>query len=114
MTSTIELFTSPTCPHCPPAKMLAQKVAKERDDVKVVETSVATKQGSKRAKTLNVMSVPTVFVKGPEFDRIGFRGLPPKDKLVEAIDISLGLKEWEEPKGFFERIKEKIPINIKW
>ena len=114
MTVKIEVFTSPTCPHCPSAKMLAMQVQKERDDVKVIETSTATKQGSRRADLMNVMSVPTLFVKGPHFDRIGFRGTPSKDKLLEAIDISLGLKEWEKPKTFVEKIKNKIPIKIRW
>lgn len=114
MTTKIEVFTSPTCPYCPSAVKLAKEVEKERDEVKVIEQSTATKEGNRRAKLLNVMSVPTVFVKGPEFDRIGFRGTPPKDKLLEAIDISLGLKEWEPPKSFLEKLKEKIPINIKW
>lgn len=118
MTAKIEVFTSPTCPHCPSAVNLAKEIAKERDDVKVELTSTATNHGSKRARTLDVMSVPTTFVTGPEFDRIGFRGLPKKSSLIDAIDISLGLKSWEETvknnKSIFQKIKEKIPIKIKF
>ena len=114
MVVTIEVFTSPTCPHCSHAKNLAVQVAKECEDVKVVETSTATSKGSRRARMLNVMSVPSVFVKGPEFDRIGFRGLPPKSRLVDAVKISKGIKKWEEKKSFSERLREKIPIKIKW
>jgi|FLOH01.1.fsa_nt_gi thioredoxin 1 len=114
MISKIEVFTSPTCPHCPSALNLAKQIEKERSDVKVIETSSISSQGRKRAQMYNVMSVPTVFVNGPHFDRIGFRGTPPKSKLLEAIDISLGLKEWTEPKSFIERIKEKIPLKIKF
>ncbi|MFH1590188.1 MAG: glutaredoxin domain-containing protein [archaeon] len=114
MTVKIELFTSPTCPHCPSAKNLTYQVGKEVEGVKVVETSTATKQGSKRARSMDVMSVPTIFVTGPEFERIGFRGTPSKSRLLDAIAISNGEKKWEEPKSFMEKLKEKIPIKIKF
>lgn len=114
MTVKIEIFTSPTCPNCPPAKNLVYQISKEVDDVKVVEMSTATKQGSRRAQSLHVMSVPTIFVTGPEFDRMGFRGLPPKQGLLDAIAIAKGEKKWEEPKSFMQKLKEKIPIKIKF
>ncbi len=115
MTVTIEIFTSPTCPHCPPAKKLALQVAKERadDNVKVVETSIMTKEGSEKAQSLGVFGVPAIFVKGPKFDRMGFRGLPPKQKLLDSIDIGLGKKEWKESKSLLQSIKEKLP-KVKW
>jgi len=31
--SKIEVFTSPTCPHCPSAVKLAKELEQERDDV---------------------------------------------------------------------------------
>ena len=119
MAAKIEVFTSPTCPHCPSAVNLARQIEKERDDVKMVISSMATNQGSRRAKMLNVMSVPTLFVTGPGTEeRIGFRGLPPKTRLLDAVDISLGIKSWEdiqkENKGLFQRLKEKIPIKIRF
>lgn len=110
MTVKIEVFTSPTCPHCPSAVMLAQNVAKERADVKVVISSTATSEGSKRARLMDVMTVPTIFVKGSEFDRIGFRGTPPKSKLLDAVDISLGIKSWpdkSDSKSFLQKIRER-------
>lgn len=110
----IEIFTSPTCPNCPPAKNLVREIEKEVDDVKVVEFSTATKQGLKRAQSLHVFSVPTIFVTGPEFDRIGFRGLPPRQRLLDSIAIAKGEKEWEEPKSLMQKLKEKILIKTKF
>lgn len=114
MTVKIEIFTSPTCPNCPSAKNLVREIGKEIDDVKVVETTTATKQGSRRARSLNIMSVPTIFVTGPEFGRIGFRGLPPRQRLLDAIAIAKGEKKWEEPKSLMQKLKEKIPIKTKF
>lgn len=103
--SKIEVFTSPTCPHCPTALRLAKEVESERDDVKVIETSTGTQQGHRRAEQFNIMTVPTVFVKGPKHDIIGFRGPPMKKELLHAIDISLGLSKLPEKKqGFLSRI----------
>jgi thioredoxin 1 len=111
----IEVFTSPRCPHCHPALDLAKQIEKERDDVKVIELNTATPHGSRKARQLSIMAVPTIFVKGPSYPQdIGFRGLPSKKGLLKAIDISLGKAEWEEKKGFLKSIAEKIPIKIKW
>ncbi|MCK5282128.1 MAG: thioredoxin family protein [Nanoarchaeota archaeon] len=111
----IEVFTSPTCPHCHPALNLAKQIEKERDDVKVTELSTATPHGHRKAQQMEVMSVPTTFVTGSEYpQKIAFRGLPSKKGLLKAVDISLGKAEWEEPKGFFRSLLEKLPIKIKW
>ena len=105
----IEVFTSPTCPHCHPALNLAKEIEKERDDVKVTEFSTATPQGRRKARQMEVTALPTIFVKGPSYPQnIGFRGLPSKKGLLKAIDISLGKAEWEEPKGFFKSLLEKF------
>lgn len=111
----IQVFTSPTCPHCHPALNLAKQIEKERDDVKVTELSTATPHGHRKAKQLGVIALPTIFVRGPAYPQdIGFKGLPSKKGLLKAIDISLGLAKWEEKKGFLKSIIEKLPIKIKW
>ena len=105
----IYVFTSPTCPHCPAALDLAKQIEKERADVKVTEFSTATPHGSRKARQMGVMAVPAVFVRGPVYPHnIGFRGLPSKKGLLKAIDISLGKAEWEEKKGFLQRLWERF------
>jgi len=111
----IEVFTSPTCPHCHGAVKLAKEIEKERDDVRAVETSTITGYGRRRSKNLGIMALPTTIVKGPGYQgNIGFKGLPSKKGLLKAIDISLGKAEWGESKGFLKRLLEKLPIKIKW
>ncbi len=103
--SKIEVFTSPTCPHCPTALKLAKEIEATRDDVKVIETSTGTQAGHRRAEQFNIMTVPTVFVKGPKHDIIGFRGPPMRKELIHAVDISLGLSSLPEKKqGFLNKI----------
>jgi len=106
MRATVEVFTSPTCPHCPSAKKLAHEVAKEMDDVVVKEMSTATHEGSRKAKRYGIMSVPTIIITGPASpEPIGLRGTPPKKGLIKAINISLGKDKWKEKKkGFFSRL----------
>ena len=95
--SRIEIFTSPTCPHCPGALELAREVEREREDVEVVELSTLSEEGRTKAQEFGVMSVPTIFVKGPKHGEIlGFRGAPSKERLIKAVEISLGLKKAEE------------------
>jgi small redox-active disulfide protein 1 len=102
----IEVFTSPTCPHCPAAKKIAQKVASNREDVKVVETSTYTKDGQHRAREFDVRSVPTLFVTSQDNpDRIAFVGVPGENQLNRMIDISLGKEEWPKQEGMMDKIK---------
>lgn len=111
MTKTkIQVFTSPTCPHCPGAMKIAKEVSKERDDVFVEELSTATPEGSKKAMQFQISTVPTVFVKGPMHNQIlAITGVPSKEKLNELIDISQGKKEIEKEKeGFLRSFWGKI------
>ena len=117
MKAKIEVFTSPTCPHCPSAIRLAKELASERDDVRVIESSLAIGKNRKRAERLGVMSTPTLFITGPAIQhRIGFRGTPSKKSLIKAVNIALGLEEMEEPEPVGEKIKrflkEKLKIKV--
>ena len=106
--SEIMVFTSPTCPHCLLALNLAKQIKKERN-VKVIEVNTATPHGQEKAKQMGIMAVPTIFVKGPAYPQvIGLKGLPSKKGLLKVVDISLGIEEWEESKGFFKNLFSKI------
>lgn len=103
------VFTSPTCPHCPQAKEIAMGVAKERDDVALKQ--VVSGMGGSNAlfKKFDVMSVPTIIIKGPGYSRnIGLRGTQPAATLHKYLDKALGLETREEEasakKGFFSRL----------
>ena len=110
----IELFTSPTCPHCSTARNMLNELSKQREDILVYEHSIATQDGSERAKNMEVMSVPTLFLKGPlSKETVGFKGTPVTDKMNEEIDKALGISKIEESdnKGFFDKIKNMFVSN---
>ena len=110
----IEVLTSPTCPFCPQALRVARELSKEKAGIKVIETSTGTKDGSRRAEQNKVRSVPTLFIKGSAFpDRIGYVGVPAKEKLAKMVNIALGEEEWIEEKkeSIFSRLS-KIKIKL--
>ena len=107
----IEVYTSPTCPHCPSAVALVNEISKERDDVKVKIYSLAESEGSRRANRLGIMATPTILVKGKcSNGYIGFRGTPSRKALINAIDKALCLvKEKEKKKsGFLSAFKKLL------
>ena len=80
----IEVFTSPTCPHCPMALEMAQVLASRVSDIdiRVEEISTAIPQGMAKAAMYNVQAVPMVFVNGKK----AFTGAPPTlEALHEAV-----------------------------
>ena len=80
----IEVFTSPTCPHCPMALEMAQVLASRVPDIdiRVEEISTAEPQGFAKAAMYNVQAVPMVFVNGKK----AFTGAPPTlEALHEAV-----------------------------
>jgi len=112
MKAKIEIFTSPTCPYCPRAVSVAQELKKERDDIKIIETSTYSAKGQKRARMLGVRSVPTMFITGPAYpDRIGYVGAPSKSRLNQMVNIALGIEEWKQPESLWSKLK-KIKIKI--
>jgi glutaredoxin len=109
----IEVFTSPTCPFCPGAVKVAEELAKDMPGIKVVETSMGTEKGRKRAQNNDVRSVPTLFITGTGYpDRIGYVGAPSKDKLKKMVNIATGNEKWEEPVSFFARLTKRLKIKI--
>lgn len=60
----IEVFTSPTCPHCPRALEMARQLAMQMQGIQVVELSTATPAGYAKATLYGVKAVPTIFISG--------------------------------------------------
>lgn len=93
------LFTSMTCPNCPPAKDIFAQVKKERDDVELHHLPTHTPQGAQLAKQFGIMSVPTFVFYGPGHDKpMGLVGVQSKDILNKYIDIALGKRKLDPPK----------------
>ena len=107
MIAKIMLFTNQTCPHCNNAREVLKKL--DRDDFKVREISTSSPDGSKIAQQYGIMSVPTVFVKGPEHPEIiGLKGVPSEKELNKSIDVCLGKDKFkQDKKGFFRKLFKK-------
>lgn len=104
----VYLFTSPTCPHCPSAKRFIHSFKSVRDDFDLIEYSTITKEGQKKARQFDVMSVPTFIIKGPGYNgNIGFRGVQSNGSMNKYIDVALGKNSIEESKT------EKKPFGFR-
>ncbi len=97
MKSKVLLFTSPTCPNCPPAKKFIKELSEERKDFSYEEISTFLPEAQKLAKKYEIRAVPTFIIKGPGYEHnIGYAGLPSKKKFNELLDLSMGKKKKEE------------------
>lgn len=76
----IRVFTHPTCATCPTAIQMVQRLAAEDSQVEMKLVSLATANGREIAKSLNVMSLPTILV-----NETRFVGVPKWDDLLEAV-----------------------------
>ncbi|MGM5484830.1 MAG: thioredoxin family protein [Nanobdellota archaeon] len=108
MKAKVEVFTSPTCPHCPSAVKVAKEITAGREDAETEEMSVATNEGRSKAQKYGIMSTPTLIINGPEHpEPIGMTGTPSRNGLSKAINISLGRERWEEKKkGLFDKFMD--------
>jgi len=108
----VYLFTSPTCPHCPPAKKFIHEFKKERDDFVLREMSTATKEGNKKARKFGVMSVPTFIIQGNGYPQpIGLRGVQSAKSMNKYLDLSYGLEKEEKKFSLRDKLKEGIKIG---
>ena len=103
------LFTSQTCPNCPPAKKEFEKLREQRTDVELHELQTQTPKGQRLAKKFGIMSVPTYIFYGPGHDTpMGLVGSQSVDTLSKYVDKALGKKSpKKEGKGFFAKIFNK-------
>ncbi len=69
----LELFTSPTCPHCPAAKRVAENVVRQMDGALLIERDVSTPEGGQAAASYGVQGVPTIVVNG-KYKMVGVPG----------------------------------------
>lgn len=100
------VFSSPTCPHCPTAKAIAQEFAENRDDVLFKDVLSGTAGAQKLFKKFEVVSVPTIVIRGPGYPHnIGLRGAQGKDVLTKYVNMALGRETpVEDKQGFWSRL----------
>lgn len=79
----VEVFTSPTCPHCPGAVMAADEARKQlgdKIDVKVVD--VSDNENVQRAMDYGISAVPTIVIDG----NVEFVGAPSIPDLIARLE----------------------------
>ncbi|CEG13646.1 hypothetical protein MSIBF_A4390004 [groundwater metagenome] len=91
----IEVFTSPTCTHCPAAvkatKELFRKHEELKKDVTWKEMSTGTPAGYNKARTYGISSVPTIILTNLKTnERFGVGGAPNDKKYIDMIYNALG------------------------
>ena len=107
--ATIYLFSSPTCPHCPPAKAFAEDYVKSRDDVSLIQLNTATHEGQRKAASFNIMSVPTFIIKGDNYpENIGLKGIQSKKTMDKYVDIATGKKDLKKEQSKRSTREKKI------
>jgi glutaredoxin len=110
----VYLFTSPTCPHCPPAKKFMQSFKSIRDDFDFIELSTASDEGHRKAEKYDVMSVPTYIIVGTGHPTpIGLRGVQNNTTMNKYLDIAVGKKSIEDYRKptFREKFKDGLKIG---
>jgi len=55
----IELFTSPTCPYCPKAKEIAERIVKELPNALLIERDVTVNENAEIARKYGIQGVPS-------------------------------------------------------
>lgn len=108
----VYLFTSPTCPNCPPAKKFMENFKGQRDDFVYHDISTASPKGQRQAQNFGIRSVPTFVIKGPGYpDPIGLVGVQSDKSMNKYLDVSLGLREVEEKKSLRDKLREGIKLG---
>ncbi|ADC47528.1 redox-active disulfide protein [Methanobrevibacter ruminantium M1] len=78
----VEVFTSPTCPHCPGAVRLVEKAKEELGDaLDVTIYNTAEAEAMEIARKYHIMYVPTIIIDG----EIKFQGAPSYDELMAEL-----------------------------
>jgi thioredoxin 1 len=69
----IELFTSPTCPHCPGAKKVAENVVRQIHGALLIERDVSIPENAEVAARYGIQGVPTLVING-KYQMVGVPG----------------------------------------
>ncbi|MBE6487580.1 MAG: thioredoxin [Methanosphaera stadtmanae] len=80
MSIKLEVFTSKTCPHCPSAVTVAQKVKEQLGD-ELDFQHLDVDENIDKVRQYQLMSVPTIVIDG----KIAFIGAPSEEELLQSI-----------------------------
>jgi small redox-active disulfide protein 1 len=85
----IEVFTSPTCPHCPAAVRATEMLVEQNPDlaekIKWKEMSTASAEGSRKAHAYGIRGVPTIVVTNEKGEKMAYVGAPKQETYKKLI-----------------------------
>ena len=86
----IELFVSPSCPHCPAAKLAVAKARRKfkNNEIEFKKYRTSTPEGKAKAAGYNLLGVPAVFV-----DKEMIKGEITEDKIINLVNKKLNPKK---------------------
>ena len=76
----VEVFTSPSCPHCPMAEQVVEEAKKEIGEDMDVEV-INIMNDRQRAIEYGIMAVPAIAINGI----VEFVGAPSKEELIAKL-----------------------------
>ncbi|HHQ45120.1 MAG TPA: hypothetical protein ENN13_03180 [Candidatus Altiarchaeales archaeon] len=115
----IEVFTSPTCPHCPGAVRATKKLLEDHpeltDCVKWREMNTGTPEGRRNAQKYEIRTVPTIILTNSSNEKGGINGTPTQEKYLNIVYEMLGkeMPKAEKPgettrkKSFIQQLFKK-------
>ena len=97
----IEVFTSPTCPHCPAAVRITREVLNENPGLKrridLREMNTVKPNARRKARSYGIRGVPTIILTNTKTGEIaGITGAPSKKRYLGVIYGTMGEKPPEE------------------
>ena len=91
----VELFTSPTCPHCPKAEREVRAAIRGQEDIRFEKYKVTSGEGKRKAEDYRIIGVPALVINGELF-----KGNITEERVRKKIEeIRSGKK-----KGFFSKL----------
>ena len=88
---TIKVFTSITCPNCPPAKAMGEKLKESGQNVQMLSINEA--EGLAEAQLFGVMAVPTIIITDENDQEIASwrNGLPSMEEIEESVKSKVAM-----------------------
>ena len=81
MATLVEVFTSPTCPHCPGAVRVVEEAKKEIKDLEVEVLDTSDSSNRQKAMDYGIYAVPTIAINGV----VEFVGAPTLSELMSKL-----------------------------
>ena len=77
----IEVFTSPTCPHCPAAVKVVEEAKKQIEGIEIEVLDASNEENREKAMEYQIYAVQTIVIDG----NVEFVGAPTLQELLTKL-----------------------------